>query len=166
MMLLQTVLQNLSLKKSGGGNLRSGFIVAFYGTFKNGFPVDKISGLADMSWHICDGTNGTPDLRNKFILGGNGSNNGATGGSAENTHKHLTAFGFDGGTAYGYGHSESTDAFNPAFGSETKTGQGFNSLISIDAKKTGGETIRIAYTDNTTISIMPPYYTLSYIMKL
>lgn len=41
----------------------------------------------------------------------------------------------DGNVAYGYGHSESTDEFNPAFGSEVKNGQGFNSLISIDSKK-------------------------------
>lgn len=71
-----------------------------------------------------------------------------------------------GGTAYGYGHSESTDEFNPAFGPEVKNGQGFNSFIWVDAKRTDGTAIRIAYTDNTTISIMPPYYTLSYIMKL
>ena len=72
----------------------------------------------------------------------------------------------DGSTAYGYGLSEAPDDFNPAFGSEVRKGQGFNSLISIDAKNTSGGAIRIAYTDNTTISIMPPYYTLSYIMKL
>lgn len=144
-----------------------GMIMSFSGSFSSdGYPIDSATGVVRNDWHICDGTNGTPDLRDRFILGGNGSNNGATGGSAENTHKHLTAFGFDGGTAYGYGHSESNDAFNPAFGSETRKGQGFNSLISIDAKETNGAAIRIAYTDNTTISIMPPYYTLSYIMKL
>lgn len=144
-----------------------GMIMSFSGSFSSdGYPIDSATGVVRKDWHICDGTNGTPDLRDKFILGGNGSNNGATGGSAENTHKHLTAFGFDGNVAYGYGHSESTDEFNPAFGSETRVGQGFNSLISIDAKNTSGGAIRIAYTDNTTISIMPPYYTLSYIMKL
>lgn len=144
-----------------------GMIMSFSGSVSSdGYPIDSATGVVRNDWHICDGTNGTPDLRDRFILGGNGSNNGTTGGSAENTHKHLTAFGFDGNVAFGYGHSESTDAFNPAFGSETKSGQGFNSLISIDSKNTSGEAIRIAYTDNTTISIMPPYYTLSYIMKL
>ena len=144
-----------------------GMIMSFSGSFSSdGYPIDSATGVVRKDWHICDGTNGTPDLRNKFILGGNGNNKGVTGGNTENTHKHLTAFGFDGNTAYGYGHSESTDEFNPAFGSETRQGQGYNSLISIDAKNTSGGLIRIAYTDNTTISIMPPYYTLSYIMKL
>lgn len=144
-----------------------GMIMSFSGSFSSdGYPIDSATGVVRKDWHICDGTNGTPDLRDKFILGGNGSNNGAIGGSAENTHKHLTAFGFDGNHAYGYGHSESADEFNPAFDYEVKVGQGFNSFISIDLKDTSGKPIRIAYTDNTTISIMPPYYTLSYIMKL
>lgn len=144
-----------------------GMIMSFSGSFSSdGYPIDSATGTVRRDWHICDGTNGTPDLRNKFILGGNGSNNGITGGNTENTHKHLTAFGFDGVTAYGYGHSEAHDEFNPAFGSEIKEGQGYNSLINIDVKNTSGSAIRIAYTDNTTISIMPPYFTLSYIMKL
>ena len=144
-----------------------GMIISFSGSFSSdGYPIDSATGTVRKDWHICDGTNGTPDLRDKFILGGNGNNNGVTGGNTENTHKHLTAVGFDGGTAYGYGHSGLTDEANPAFGSETIVGQGSNSLINIDAKNTSGGAIRIAYTDNTTISIMPPYYALSYIMKL
>ena len=144
-----------------------GMIMSFSGSFSNdGYPIDSATGVVRKDWHICDGTNGTPDLRDKFILGGNGSNNGVTGGNTENTHKHLTAFGFDGGTAYGYGNYAEPDEGNPVFGSVVKQGDGHNSIISIDAKNTSGGAIRIAYTDNTTISIMPPYYTLSYIMKL
>lgn len=36
-------------------------------------------------WHICDGTNGTPDLRDRFIVGaGKGYNIGGNGGTNEN----------------------------------------------------------------------------------
>jgi hypothetical protein len=38
-------------------------------------------------WFLCDGQNGTPDLRDKFVKGANG-NPGGTGGSA--THSHTT----------------------------------------------------------------------------
>lgn len=38
---------------------------------------------------MCDGTNGTPDLRNRFIYGGDGTNSGATGGEA--SHKLTEA---------------------------------------------------------------------------
>lgn len=38
-------------------------------------------------WAFCDGTNGTPDLRDRFIIGTtNGSEVGTTGGSATHTH--------------------------------------------------------------------------------
>ena len=41
-------------------------------------------------WAICDGTNGTPDLRNQFIIGaGDTYAPGATGGSI--THAHSAA---------------------------------------------------------------------------
>lgn len=144
-----------------------GMIMSFSGSFSSdGYPIDSATGVVRKDWHICDGTNGTPDLRDKFILGGNGSNNGVTGGNTENTHKHLTAFGFDGVTAYGYGNYAEPDEGNPVFGSIVKQGDGHNSLIHIDTEDTSGGGVRIAYTDNTTISIMPPYYTLSYIMKL
>lgn len=59
-----------------------GTVTAFSGTFKDGYPVDKNTGLVNKEWHLCDGTNGTPDLRNRFIYGGDGTNNGATGGEA------------------------------------------------------------------------------------
>lgn len=62
-----------------------GTITAFSGTFNNGYPVDKNTGLVNVEWHLCDGTNGTPDLRSRFIYGGDGTDNGATGGEA--SHK-------------------------------------------------------------------------------
>lgn len=40
-------------------------------------------------WQLCDGTGGTPDLRNRFILGGNGSDTGTTGGAASLNLQHA-----------------------------------------------------------------------------
>lgn len=39
--------------------------------------------LADIptGWHICDGTNGTPDLTDSFVMGGSQAQNGQTGGA-------------------------------------------------------------------------------------
>ena len=63
--------------KSGG--VLPGTVTAFSGTVKDGFPVDKNTGVVDKEWHLCDGTNGTPDLRNRFIYGGDGPNSGGNG---------------------------------------------------------------------------------------
>lgn len=45
-----------------------GTVTAFSGTFNNGYPVDKNTGLVNREWHLCDGTNGTPDLRNLSLI--------------------------------------------------------------------------------------------------
>ena len=42
------------------------------------------SGSIPTGWHICDGSAGTPDLRNRFVIGaGNSYGVGATGGSTD-----------------------------------------------------------------------------------
>jgi len=42
-------------------------------------------------WALCDGTNGTPDLRDRFLVGAGGSESpGATGGSATHNHNFVT----------------------------------------------------------------------------
>jgi hypothetical protein len=48
-----------------------GLIIMWAGTLNNIPP----------GWQLCDGTNGTPDLRDRFILGVSTENPGATGGS-------------------------------------------------------------------------------------
>ena len=54
-----------------GGGISSGMIVAFSGS------------EVPYGWLLCDGTNGTPDLRNRFILGARTTNVGETGGEAQ-----------------------------------------------------------------------------------
>lgn len=58
------------VKKIGADSgVLPGTILAFSGNFSDGYPIDKATGNADTTWHLCDGTNGTPDLRGRFILG-------------------------------------------------------------------------------------------------
>lgn len=58
------------------GGVPSGVIVMWSGS------------IAPSGWALCDGTNGTPDLRNKFILGWGTRASGSTGGEESVT---LTA---------------------------------------------------------------------------
>ena len=55
------------------------------------------------SWHLCDGTEGTPDLRDKFIKGVSGTNPGATGGSATHTHTAHAALSHAGTAVASHG---------------------------------------------------------------
>lgn len=48
-------------------------------------------------WYLCDGTNGTPDLRSKFIVGAaDGVEPGNTGGSATHSHDSHAALSHSG----------------------------------------------------------------------
>lgn len=61
----------------GGGGLPAGVIVMWSGTLAS----------VPAGWALCDGQNGRPDLRDKFIKGwANGVNPGETGGAATHTH--------------------------------------------------------------------------------
>lgn len=152
-----------------------GTVTAFSGTFKDGYPVNKNTGLVDKEWHLCDGTNGTPDLRNRFIYGGDGTNNGATGGeenvalTKENipSHGHRIAL-----TNSGYPNAEpqsilylagqSNNTINGTFSDRKVTGtyeDGHRAYYyqSDFIEQTGGDQPH---------NNMPPYYVLSYIMKM
>lgn len=50
-------------------------------------------------WSICDGTNGTPDLRQKFVRGASGEI-GAAGGSVSHSHTMDYAIGCATGSLY------------------------------------------------------------------
>lgn len=126
------------------------------------------SGVAVPSdWHLCDGTNGTPDLRNRFIVGaGNEYTIGDVGGEREHT---LTVEEM----------ANHTHAIGSAEVSKTyKAGQ-FSAYTGtyplVDENDNGGtSTISMGKHTHTIDSTggdkphenRPPYYALAYIMKI
>lgn len=65
----------------GGGTLPAGLIVMWSGLLS----------AIPSGWNLCDGTNGTPDLRDRFVLGAHaGDDPGATGGANTHTHNDHT----------------------------------------------------------------------------
>jgi microcystin-dependent protein len=128
---------------------------------------------APSGWAFCNGTNGTPDLRDRFIVGaGNTYAQGATGGEATvklltehlPVHKHLID---------DPGHTHSTKGYwNIAGGAGGKAasvssvdygiGTNFNAIFSAS---TGITETRNEGSDQAHEN-RPPYYALAYIMKL
>ena len=91
-------------------------------------------------WVICDGNNGTPDLRNRFVVGaGDTYAVDANGGALEHNH------GF---TGDGHDH-------------EITVGTGL--AAGADSDLTTSEVAATGTTDNE--SSLPPYYALAFIMK-
>lgn len=149
--------------KSGG--VLPGTVTAFSGTFNNGFPVDKNTGLVNKEWHLCDGTNGTPDLRNRFIYGGDGTNSGATGGEETHTltEAELPVVNGAWNTAVVANHSVigvTGHAYGATFGSTSPH------VVTQDRQDGVSYGYGYEFGGNQPHNNMPPYYTLAYIMKL
>jgi hypothetical protein len=118
------------------------------------------TGSVPTGFLICDGTNGTPDLRDRFIVGaGNSYAVNATGGSANAivvSHTHAIT---DPGHNHQYNVHGEVDG-----GSFTMRSNGaFSEQLSTNSKTTG-ISINSAGTSGTNANL-PPYYALAYIMK-
>lgn len=143
-------------------------------------------------WALCDGTNGTPDLRDRFIVGaGSTYAVGATGGANTVTlteaqipsHTHNIALTSSSSGAHthsitdpGHSHTGGVGAYN---GSQSPTGSAAAGAASSTGTSTTGITVSSAGAHTHTINgdsastgggaaheNRPPYFALAYIMKL
>jgi hypothetical protein len=96
-------------------------------------------------WVLCDGSNGTPDLRDRFVRGASAANVGTTGGATNHTHTFSGTTGPAPGTGSIVGgiYLASADWF-----AENHT----HSFSGTTAMTTGQ-------------NHLPPYYRLAFIMK-
>ena len=139
-------------------------ITAFSGTFDNGYPININTGMADKSWHICDGNNGTPDLRGRFILGVSDSHPvGSVGG--EEAHALTLDEGFP------HNHLCKIYTNNNSSQKMATNGVRLNSPDYLEAGNTtagspGGDLCGVTEMSGggQPHNNMPPYYALSYIM--
>jgi microcystin-dependent protein len=143
-------------------------------------------------WALCDGTSGTPDLRNKFIVGaGDDYSVADNGGEAHSTlttaelpgHTHTGTTDLDGGHSHFVANGDTVNATTSALSASNTIGKSgsqaatsFNytfggtataatqGLSSDEADHT--HTFTTASTgDGDAFENRPPYYALAYIMK-
>jgi hypothetical protein len=120
-------------------------------------------------WLLCDGTSGTPDLRNRFIVGaGSTYAVAATGGTADAVVVSHTHTATDSGHTHGLGNTVSTTTPGSVV---TYTGPGggnaFQSINTLTGSTNSGTAnISVSTTGvSGTNQNLPPYYALAYIMK-
>ena len=135
-------------------------------------------------WLLCNGANGTPDLRDRFVIGaGNSYGVGASGGSkdaivvahnhgasadAQGNHNHPI-YGGD-NNAPGYGVRGYPDSYNITTGISTAESLAYaNSGLAQPFIGNAGThshniTVNSAGTSGTNANL-PPYYALCFIMK-
>jgi len=117
---------------------------------------------------LCDGTNGTPDLRNSFVLGaGNSYAVAQTGGSTDAivvSHTHTATSTV---TDPGHTHTGVVVGQTSVGGSGNGNQLAGNNVVSIPTATTGVTVATVNATAGTsgTNANMPPYYALAYIMK-
>jgi microcystin-dependent protein len=127
---------------------------------------------APSGWALCDGQNGTPDLRDRFIVGtGSTYSSGNTGGANTNTlttsqlpsHTHT----FSGSNTHNHSYSRLNSA-NDENGSPVGTGGSAGN--NFGNRSTGNATITISGNtgsvgSGSSVENRPPYYALAFIMK-
>ena len=129
-------------------------------------------GSIPSGWYLCNGQNGTPDLRNSFVLGaGNSYAVGATGGSTDAivvSHTH-TATSTSTVTDPGHNHNY-ISLIGGSTGIAPATSNSGNPNGNTTSNAFTGITVATS-TSNATTGVsgsnanMPPYYALAYIMK-
>lgn len=131
-------------------------------------------------WALCDGTNGTPDLRDRFIVGaGKSYAVGAVGGasSVTLTTNQIPAHSHSGGSLTADSAGAHTHTYNKATSSSkaVSAANGNGGLVSISSGSatgsSGAHTHSISGSTDSTgggqaHENRPPYYALCYIMKL
>lgn len=107
-------------------------------------------------WQLADGTNGTPDLRDKFVVGaGNLYTQGTTGGSTTITANNLPAH------THPYNDKDTTYTANTV---AVQSGSGTTVVQSLTSG--GGDTARTSGNNTTTATAyLPPYYAAAYIIN-
>jgi microcystin-dependent protein len=111
-----------------------------------------------VGWALCDGQNGTPDLRDRFIVGaGNNYKQGSTGGvdTVQLTISQMPA------------HNHENEEYKYLV---AKWPLGWNAATSLDNRQdridaASGQPIKTV-GGNEAHENRPPYYALSYIIKL
>jgi len=146
-----------------GTTIPLGVITLWYGSI----------GSVPTGWYLCDGANGTPDLRDKFIVAaGSTYAVGATGGSADSvvvSHTHTatsTPTVTDPTHSHTIGLRTGTVGFDQGASQSVPT----STTSSTTSSASTGITVSVATTIATagvsgTNANLPPYYALAYIMK-
>lgn len=138
------------------------------------------SGTIPTGWAICDGTNGTPDLRDRFVVGaGTSYAVGASGGSvnkstdSQGAHTHGAATGSTALTVDqmpAHTHTSQTQPTGAGASVPYGGGAGYNTVAAATSSTGGGSghthTIASDGAHTHTTDVRPPYYALCYIMKL
>ena len=126
-------------------------------------------GSIPSNWSLCNGSNGTPDLRNKFVIGANADDSGnATTNIETGTYSGSNiakqSGGFKNAVLLSHTHTQTGGGTNDDGGSQVPGGPNSGTLSNIST--TGINVNNAASTTQTGCDAnLPPYFALAYIMR-
>jgi hypothetical protein len=130
-------------------------------------------GTIPAKWQLCDGTNGTPDLRNRFIIGaGSTYEVNATGGSADAivvSHTHTASTNTTGAHTHNvaFGSNDTTGASALVSPGNTNGSQTPFAQVATSSAGSHSHTVTVNATGSSgTNANLPPYFALAYIMRV
>ena len=117
-------------------------------------------------WGLCDGTLGTPDLRDRFVVGsGSTYATGATGGTADAvivSHSHSLSIDSGGAHAHSHVGVNELQQFTQGGAGWASGRQGLTSTAGLHSHSGVAATTGESGVGKN----LPPYYALAFIMKL
>ena len=131
---------------SGGSSIPSGVILMWHGK-----ETDIPSG-----WHLCDGTNNTPDLRGKFVLAASSTYGAGTSGGSNTINISQAQMP-------SHSHNYTNGTGTVALPQLTTSGNA--STVTVRGTNTA-QTATTTTGSSQAVTVMPPYYALCYIMKI
>ena len=164
---------NIEGSLTAGGAVPPGAIIMWSGA-ENKIGESVASGGTGSGWYLCNGSNGTPDLRDKFVVGaGTGSSYSVddTGGAASVTlatanlpsHSHTVS-----GTTNNDTHNHTIQSSSSIGGGTRVTSQNSTGNTASTTSDTHSHSFSATTSDvgsGTAHENRPPYYALCYIMK-
>jgi microcystin-dependent protein len=150
----------IGVQPTTGATIPAGMIAMWSGSI----------GSIPSGWYLCDGSNGTPDLRDRFIVGAGNTyavngNGGAstvtlvTGNMPAHTH---TATVTDPGHLHNWG---TTNGILNSGGNATRWEATNSSAVTTQTATTGITVSNASVGSGTSFSVLNPYYALAFIQK-
>lgn len=169
------------LTSAGAGSTPTWTTLSFPTAFTAGMIMMWSGTIATIpsGWALCNGSSGTPDLRNKFVIGAYSDSGGAakttvtgsstlSGGSKDAivvSHNHTASSSSENAHSHTYDKASSV--------STRASGSAFDPVVFTSSTSTSTSTVA-AHNHTITVSSagssgtnanLPPYYALAYIMK-
>jgi microcystin-dependent protein len=150
----------IGVQATSGATIPAGLISMWSGSI----------GSIPSGWYLCDGSNGTPNLTDRFVIGaGSAYAVNGVGGATSVTlvtanmpaHTHTA-------TVTDPGHTHTSNAQQQNSSNQLAGGGGFttaSATATINTATTGISVTNASTGSGTSFSIIPSYYALAYIQK-